>query len=514
MPYLIIAIVIIVILLIVLIYLIIKNNQLNTQLSTSNEKISLLEKHIDENKIRIETLTKESALLINQNTAHATKLEHLEKSIELKEQELQQYKVKTENLIKENTTLSHQNAAYNNHIQNLEKIIDSQKEELQHLQIKINELTKENTTLNSQNAAYKNTIEHFEKIIESQRQELQNLQNKLKTEFENISSKILEHNTQKLTEQNQQILSNVISPFKENLSQIKELERKIQTYYDNENKERASLKTNIEHLLAQSNEVKQTAEKLANALTTQVKYQGNWGELILERILQMSGLQENREYITQSKKNDKQPDVIILLPNDKYLIIDSKVTLHALVNYYSAQNDEERAIYAQHIISSIKNHYENLSKKNYEDIYKADGKVLDFVLMFIPIENVLNIVYQHNPDIFNDAVKKRVLIVTPTSLLATLKTIYYVWQHERQKKEFEEILQSIQRLYEKIKTFTDYFSDIEDKLKKAVDAYENAKNNLISGKGNVMSILKNKIEPYINPKNPITKLLPSNTDEE
>ncbi|GAB4205620.1 MAG: DNA recombination protein RmuC [Bacteroidia bacterium] len=511
MTYLIIAIVI---LLLALTYLLIKNSQLNNQLSASNEKISLLEKNINENIFRIETLTKENAVLTNQNTAYATKLEHVEKSIETKEQELQHYIEKTENLIKENTTLSHQNATYNNQIQNLEKIIESQKQELQNLQNKINELTKENTTLSSQNAAYKNTIEHLEKLLESQRQELQNLQNKLKTEFENISSKILEQNTQKLAEQNQQILSNVISPFKENISQIKELERKIQTYYDNENKERASLKTNIENLLNQSNEVKQTAEKLANALTTQVKYQGNWGEMILERILEMSGLQENREYKTQSKENDKQPDVIILLPNNKYLVIDSKVTLHALVNYYSAQNDEERTVYAQQIISSVKNHYENLSKKNYETIYKADGKVLDFVLMFIPVENVLNIVYQYNPDLFNDAVKKRVLIVTPTSLLATLKTIYFVWQQEKQRKEFEEILQSIQRLYEKMKTFTEYFSDIEEKLKKVLESFENAKNNLISGKGNVMSIFKNKIEPYINPKAPITKLLPTDTDEE
>lgn len=384
-------------------------------------------------------------------------------------------------------------------------------EELTKKENRINELLQENARLLSENSKYNEQVKNLNDLLKKQAEDFQQMQQHLKTEFENLSNKILEHNAQKLTQQNEQILSNVISPVKEHLSRIKELEQKIQTFYDNENKERSSLKTIVETLTQRSDEVKQTAEKLVNALTSQVKYQGNWGEMILEKLLEISGLQEKIHYDVQKKDNDKQPDVRILLPQDKYIIIDSKVTLNAFMEFQSATTEEEKEQYAKMVLQSIKKHYNELSEKEYHKIYNSSSTP-DFVLMFIPVEGVLNVIQQYDAQLFNDAVRKKVLIVTPTTLLATLKTIYYVWQQEKRREEFEDILQSIQALHDKLRVFVDHFTKIEEKLKDALNAFDDAKKSLVSGKGNAMSIITKKIEPYIVPKNKITKLLPENDE--
>lgn len=418
--------------------------------------------------------------------------------IEQQQQELQQHLIELSQL-KEKITIQ-------------EKMLSDDKTQIEHL-------ITENKKINTENARYAEQIQHLQNLLQSQKQETQNIQEQLKKEFELISSKILQQNTQQLTQQNQQVLSTTIAPVKEYLTQLKDIEQKIQRYYDNENKERASLKTIIEELNKRNDEVKQTAEKLATALTTQVKYQGNWGEMILQKLLELSGLQENIEYVLQQKDNDKQPDVIINLPNDKHIIIDSKVSLKALVEYQSAPITEDPAEERRRknemikkLLTSVETHYNDLSKKEYEKIYSLNS--IDFVLMFIPIESVMTIIQQYNPDLFSDAARKRVLIVSPTSLLATLKTIYFIWQQEKRRKEFENILQSIEQLYDKLRIFIDHFTNIENYLQHAHIAYEDAKKTLTSGKGNIMSIIDKKIKPYINPKKPITKLLPENDSDE
>lgn len=410
-----------------------------------------------------------------------------------------------------NQILETQNVEYKTLISAKEKEILQLKDSITNINQELHKLRENHLEIVSQNATYVEKTKNLEKLLEEQKAEFEKLQEKFRNEFELISKQILEQTTKKLAEQNEQILFNVTRPFKENITQIKELEQKIQNYYDNENKERASLKTNIENLIQQSNEVKQTAEKLANALTSKAKFQGDFGEFVLEKLLELSGLQKNIEYKTQYIENEKKPDVLILLPNDKYLIIDSKVTLNSLIEYHNAQNENERVTAAQKIITSVKKHYEELSKRQYEIIEKS---TLDFVLMFIPIEHVYDIIFQYHPELFNDAVKKRVLIVTPSSLLATLKTIYYVWKQEKQRKEFENVIKHIEILYHKIKTFTTHFANVEKALQTAFEKLNEAKTSLISGKGNAMSIIEKKIKPYINPKESIHEsFLPENDED-
>ncbi|MCX7727976.1 MAG: DNA recombination protein RmuC [Bacteroidia bacterium] len=421
------------------------------------------------------------------------------KDLKQKNEELSQKYIENKTLV---STLETQ-------LQSEENEKNSKEQEIKNLQEKI-------TKLSSDNASYLEKIKTLETALQTQKQELLNLQEQFRKEFELISKNLLEQNAIKLEEKNQQSITHILSPVKDvlqqNVQQIKEIEQRIQKYYDNENKERASLKTVVEELTKRSEEVKLTAEKLANALTTQVKYQGNWGEFILEKLLEISGLQEGIHFVTQQKSDDKQPDVTILLPNQKHIIIDSKMTLSSFVEYQSATTEEEKNKFANEIIKSIEQHIDNLSNKEYEKIYNLHS--VDFVLMFVPIEPIINIIHQYKPEIYNLAIRKKVLMVSPTSLLATLKAIYFVWQQEHQRKEFENIIIEIGKLYEKLRVFIDkHFTKIKDALQAATNAYEEAEKSLVTGKGNALSIIEKKIKPFIQPKENITKLLPENDEE-
>lgn len=442
----------------------------------------------------------------------------------LKYQQIKQQKNNIENQSKElikkldetekaNLQLNIQNTEYKTNIKSYEETIQQQHFQIKTLEQKLETYQNQSNALKSENATYKERIQNLEQYIQNQKQEIQQIQEQLKKEFELFTKNILEQSTQKLEEKNQHHIHQIISPVKEilqqNIHQIKDIEKRIQIYYDNENKERSSLKTIIEELNKKNEEVKNTAEKLAGALTTQVKYQGDWGEFILEKLLELSGLQENIHFVTQQKNDDKQPDVTILLPNNKHIIIDSKVTLNAYIEYHSSPTNELKNQQIQNIINSVKSHIDNLSKKEYEKIYALNS--IDLVLMFIPIEAIISIIQQHQPDLFNYAIRKKVLMVTPTSVLGTLKAIYFVWQQEKQRKEFEEIITEIGKLYEKIRTFTEHFLKIETAINNAQKSFEDAKKSLISGKGNAISIIEKKIKPYINPKDNI-KLLTENDE--
>ncbi len=375
----------------------------------------------------------------------------------------------------------------------------------------IKDLQSQNNALITDNARYEEKIKNIEsqvlekeKLINEKKNEILQIQERLKFEFEALSNKLLDEKSKKFTEQNQQILNNSIAPIKEYLNQAKELERKIQNYYDNENKDRTSLKTTIEELSRKSLEVSKNAENLAKALTSEVKTQGTWGEFILEKVLELSGLIKDMHYVVQYKEHDKQPDVIVNLPDNKCIIIDSKVTLNSYIQYTQANTSEEKDMYAKAVIDSIRSHIKNLSEKNYESLTSVYS--IDYVLMFIPIETVMTVAVGKDTDLFGEAARKKILLVTPTSLLSTLKTIHFLWRQENRKKEFENILQDIERLYDKIRIFAEHMDKAEKALQTAVVSYEDAKKSLITGTGNAMSIIEKKIKPHIQPK----KTMPPN----
>lgn len=435
--------------------------------------------------------------------------------VNIEKKELQ---LKHDQLVSENTTIKSEiehlrkmNMELSTQLSGIKEKANLHDQKNQELEKRLEEMYQKNAALQAEKSQYLQKIEYLETALTNQKQELQNIHEQLKKEFELISSKLLEQNTQKLTEQNHQVLGTTLLPLKDYMQQIKEIESKIQRYYDEENKERASLKTFIEELSKKSEEIGKKAEGLAQALTSQVKYQGNWGEMILERLLEISGLKENIDYIVQRRENDKQPDVIIKLPNNKNIIIDSKVTLNAVVKYQSAETDEEREKYGREIIQSIKIHYKSLSEKNYEQIFPNS---LDFVLMFIPLEFVVNIIQKYDIGIYEDAIRSKVFIVTPTSLLSVLKTIHFIWQQEKQRKNLEDIISSIHQIYNKLRVFTEHLNKVKVSIQATQEAFEKAEKNLVSGQGNVMSIIEKKIIPYLNPKERIVHFLPTNNHEE
>jgi DNA recombination protein RmuC len=310
-------------------------------------------------------------------------------------------------------------------------------------------------------------------------------QQKLNKDFELIANKILEEKSTKFIEQNRTNLDIILNPLKEN---IKAFEDKVEKVYKAESDERNILKGVISELQIQSKLIQEDANNLTKALKGDSKKQGNWGEIILEKVLERSGLVRDQEYRIQASHTSAegsryQPDVVIDLPDDKHLVVDAKVSLVAYERSVSADTDEEREGYVKQHLASIKNHIQELSSKNYQDLYKINSP--DFVLLFVPIESSFSIAVQKDAELFNFAWDRRVVIVSPSTLLATLRTIASMWKQERQNRNVMEIARLSGSMYDKFVGFVADMENIGKYIKNGQDAYDKAINKLSVGAGNL-----------------------------
>jgi DNA recombination protein RmuC len=311
------------------------------------------------------------------------------------------------------------------------------------------------------------------------------LQQQFKVEFENIANKLLEEKSAKFTEHNRAHLDIILNPLKEN---IKAFEEKVEKVYKSESDERNILKGVISELMSQSKQIQEDANNLTKALKGDSKKQGNWGEVILERVLERSGLVRDREYriqanLTNTDGSRFQPDVIIDLPDDKHIIVDAKVSLVAYDRLVSADHEEDRELHLKHHILSIKTHIQSLSAKNYHDLYQINSP--DFVMLFIPIESSFGIAVQQDAELFNFAWDRKVVIVSPSTLLATLRTISSIWKQERQNRNVLEIARLSGSMYDKFVGFLTDMESIGKNIKQSQDAYDKALNKLSTGSGNL-----------------------------
>lgn len=311
------------------------------------------------------------------------------------------------------------------------------------------------------------------------------LQQKFKMEFEHIANQILEEKTSKFTANNKANMDLILSPLKEN---IKAFEEKVDRVYKAESDERNILKGVISQLMDQSRQIQEDANNLTKALKGDNKKQGNWGEVILERVLERSGLVKDQEYRIQSSfstatGNRVQPDVIIDLPEDKHIVVDSKVSLIAYEKYVTAETEEEREIFVKQHLLSLKNHIQDLSGKNYQALYQINSP--DFVLLFIPIESSFGIAVQKDAELFNYAWERKVVIVSPSTLLATLRTISSIWKQERQNRNVLEIARLSGSMYDKFVGFVTYMESIGRNIRQSQDAYDKAMGKLATGSGNL-----------------------------
>lgn len=337
--------------------------------------------------------------------------------------------------------------------------------------------------LSKTNADYANLT----KRLAEQKEELQQLQEKFTKEFENLANKILDEKSRKFTEQNKENIDQILKPLGE---KIKDFEKKVQDNYDAENKEKASLKTEIQRLYELNQKMTTEAQNLTKALKGDSKTQGNWGEFILETILEKSGLMKDREYSVQQSFTTEdgrrlQPDVLINLPEGKTLIIDSKVSLVGYEKFYSAEDETLKLAALREHNLSIRNHIKGLSEKNYQNLYHI--RSLDFVLLFIPIEPAFALSVQQDAQLFNDAFDKNIVIVSPSTLLATLRTVASIWRQENHNRNAVEIARKAGDLYDKFNGFVEDMIDLGKKLDGSKNTYVEAMKKLSEGRGNLVN---------------------------
>lgn len=323
--------------------------------------------------------------------------------------------------------------------------------------------------------------------LQEQKAEIETIKRQFNTEFQVIANKILEEKTQRFTETNSKSLDQILTPLRE---KIKTFEEKVEKTYQHEAAERNSLKGVVQQLMEQSLRIKDEANSLTRALRGDSKKQGNWGEVILERVLERSGLVKDREYRLQAALADGegrrlQPDAIIDLPDEKHLVIDSKVSLLAYEQWVNAETDDDRERFAKQHVQSVENHVKSLSAKNYHDLYQIHSP--DFVLLFMPIESAFSLSITYKADLFSDAWDRRVVIVSPSTLLATLRTIASMWKQERQTRNVLEIAKEAGALYDKFVGFLQDLEKVGEQLNRAVRAHEDATRKLGTGPGNVVA---------------------------
>ena len=315
---------------------------------------------------------------------------------------------------------------------------------------------------------------------------LENAEKNMTSAFENLSNKIIEEKSKKFTEQNKLNISETLTPLREQLGDFK---KKIEDVYDKETRDRVSLFNEITSLKSLNQQMSKDAINLTRALKGESKTRGNWGEVILQRVLEDSGLKNGREYEAQESYRDEHgklfyPDVVVHLPDNKDVVIDSKISLNAYERFYAADDDEEQKQALTEHLDAIRTHISDLQGKNYDELVKINS--LDMVLMFVPIEPALMLAVEQDENLFNDAFKRGIFLVSPSTLTMNLQIIHNMWRYEYQNKNAKEIAKRAGDMYDKFVGFVDALEDVGDKLDKAQSAYQTAHNRLTDGRGNLV----------------------------
>ncbi|MGR8931644.1 MAG: DNA recombination protein RmuC [Gammaproteobacteria bacterium] len=387
--------------------------------------------------------------------------------------------------------------------QALEEIIETQQQRLQQQHIKLAVAEERLTLLNQKEAELQDVRQKLLQLktenadLNARQQEqhkanaekirlLQDAEVQLKTQFENLAHRIFEERGKQFAEHNKISIESLVTPLKEQLGEFK---NRIENVYDNETKDRVSLREEIVSLRRDTQKMNQEALNLTRALKGDQKTQGNWGEMILEKVLERSGLRKGIEYETQGAFRDEdnrlfKPDVIIRLPDNKDIVIDSKVSLVAYERYCSAEDDVQRSEALKQHTDSVRKHIKGLSDKDYSSLKGI--RSLDFVLLFMPIEAAFMAAFQADEKLFNDAFEHKIVVVTPTTLLATLRTIQNIWRYEQQNENARLIADRAGSLYDKIRGLVEDIEKLGNQLGTVQKTYDAIVNKLTTGQGNLL----------------------------
>jgi DNA recombination protein RmuC len=340
--------------------------------------------------------------------------------------------------------------------------------------------------LNKELSALKADWKNLQDKLAEQKNEMQQLQQKFSVEFKNLANEILEEKTKKFTEQNRINLDELLKPLGE---KIKDFEKKVNEAYISEAKERFSLKDEVKRLAELNQLISKEANNLTRALKGETKTRGNWGEMILENILEKSGLARDREYFIQASFTDgegkrQQPDAIVKYPGDRTVVIDSKVSLIAYERFSSSETEEERALAAAEHLTSVRKHIQELGQKNYQHIYNIQS--LDFVMMFMPVEPAYFLAIQSDANLWSYAYDRRILLMSPTNLIAALKMVESMWRQENQNRNALEIARQSGELFDKFAGFLEDFQDLGKRIDATQRSFDDSMKKLHTGKGNLI----------------------------
>ena len=367
--------------------------------------------------------------------------------------------------------------------------LEVKESELQVVRVQNQDLQQEKIRMGEELIRRESEIANLKEKQEAQKQQLEELQQTFTKEFENLANKILDEKSVKFTEQNQKNIRNILLPLQE---RIQLFEQKVDLTHKESIRQNATLKEQLLNLQNQNLRITQEAENLTRALKGDSKMQGNWGELVLERVLEKSGLEKDREYsvqqsFTREDGSRVMPDVIINLPNGNKMVVDSKVSLTDYERYVNAEETQREAFLKEHV-NSLRRHVEQLSAKKYEDLYEMESP--DFVLMFVPIETAFSIAINYDNDLYNKAFERNIVIVTPSTLLATLRTIDSMWSNEKQRRNAVEIARQAGALYDKFEGFVTDLTRVGKRMDEAKDEYRGAMNKLVEGRGNILTSIE------------------------
>ena len=369
-----------------------------------------------------------------------------------------------------------------------ERLIASQEDVIRLTQEKEN-LAELRDQLTAEQQRLSNQVAELTAILNAERKQAEGnltILNNAKDQFKVLANEILDDKSKRFTELNQTNLDNLLKPLG---AKITEFQGKVQEVYVQEGKDRSALAEQVKQLMTLNNQLSKDAHNLTSALKGQAKVQGNWGEQILERVLEASGLRKGHEYDVQASHTREdgsraQPDVVVHLPEDRHLIVDAKVSLKAYEEHANAETDHQRDAAMKRHLDSVRGHINELSGKNYQQLHGL--KSPDFVLMFIPIEPAFMLAIAHDSDLWLDAWKKNVMLVSPSTLLFVLRTVAHLWRQEQQNRNAQEIANRGAELYDKLVGFVKDLDSLGAKLKQAQDTYQDAYGKFTRGRGNVI----------------------------
>ncbi len=379
-----------------------------------------------------------------------------------------------------------------NYTNNLQELKNSNSEVLLKIENQLSKvekerefIRKEKDFLSTELATRNSEFESLAQKNSEQKKEVSELQEKFSKEFENLANKIFDQKSEKFTLMNKENIQNILNPLGE---KIKSFEQKVEKNNTDFIQRHAQLGEQLQHLNLQNLKISEEAINLTKALKGDNKMQGNWGEMVLERVLERSGLQKDSEYFVQQNFQTESgkrvmPDVVIHLPGDKKMVIDSKVSLIAYERYINENEEGERDMHVKNHVLSVKNRVDELGRKNYHSLYQMESP--DFVLLFIPIEAAFAVASNNYPNIYNDAFDKNIIIVTPTTLLAVLKTIDSMWQNEKQKQNAIDIATQAGALYDSFTNLTEDLLKVGKQIGTVQNTYDTAMKKL-TGKGNLL----------------------------